>query len=524
MSESASIKVGMRMRPLVGHEKGQKPCISISGQQIDIIHANLSSEDQEQYEGEGPFAFDVVMDSSDKSSPDYVDNNKCYELMGKPLVEQVLLGYNACLFCYGQTGTGKTATMMGYEDLGSGLLPRMLGDMCTKADEMRKQGCKVTLTVQMLEVYNDEINDLLVDRDKWEKVNVKTRVLPSGVIIQGASERQVETLDECIKIMDEGTERKTIAATKMNPHSSRGHTVFKLTIEKSGGADAKKLKAEVYFADLAGHENIKTTAVTGQRLTELKHINGSLMYLQRAISEPARLSSSGGKGRKGNTYSPFRNSELTVLLANGLVGNSKAYVIVTLSPAAAHFDTSYSSIEFGLEVKGVKLEVSANVAVDPVQQVKALQAEVAQLKKALAEAQAGGPRPQPSPKGKAKAKPGKGTPTDKDSNDKDMEKMQAEIAKLKEENEALQKRIKDQDQAPDNAKTEQPHHPYLTKLSTFENKDELKAKEPHKNAGTASAPSKGKKPSKCCGCCAKRAPNDPEKARLSQIESGGAKE
>jgi len=472
------------------------------------------------------------MDSSDKSSPDYCDNNECYELMGKPLVEQVLLGYNVCLFCYGQTGTGKTATMMGYEDLGPGLLPRMLGDMCTKADEMRKQGCKVTLTVQMLEVYNDDINDLLVDRNQWEKVHVKTRVLPSGVIVQGASERQVETLDECIKIMDEGTERKTIAATKMNPKSSRGHTVFKLTIEKSGGVDAKRLKAEVYFADLAGHENIKTTAVTGQRLTELKHINGSLMYLQRAISELARMSSSGGKGRKGNNYSPFRNSELTVLLANGLVGNSKAYVIVTLSPAAAHFDTSYSSIEFGLEVKGVKLEVSANVAVDPVQQVKALQAEVAQLKKTLAEAQAGGPRPQPSPKGKvrvANAKtPVKGTSADqergKDSNDKDLEKMQEEIAKLKEENETLQRRIKDQGQAVDNARTEEPHHPYLlTKLSTFENKDELKAKEPHKYAGKTAAPSnpdKGQKPKKCCGCCSKRAPKDPEKARLSQIELG----
>lgn len=516
-TESASIKVGMRMRPLVGHEKGQKPCINITGQQIDIIHANLSAEDQEQYEGQGPFAFDVVMDSSDKSSPDFVDNNKCYELMGKPLVEQVLLGYNACLFCYGQTGTGKTATMMGYDELGPGLLPRMLGDMCTQAAEMRKQGCTVTLTVQMLEVYNDDINDLLVDRNKWDKVDVKTRVLPSGVIVQGASERQVESLDECIKIMDEGTERKTIAATKMNPQSSRGHTVFKLNIEKSGGGDAKKLKAEVYFADLAGHENIKTTAVTGQRLTELKHINGSLMYLQRAISELARLSSNGGKGRKGNTYSPFRNSELTVLLANGLVGNSKAYVIVTLSPAAAHFDTSYSSIEFGLEVKGVKLEVSANVAVDPVQQVKALQAEVVQLKKALADAQAGGPRLQPSPKGKAKPKPGKEKTDQKDANDKEVEKMQQTIAKLREENEALQKRIQDQGQATDNATNAQPQHPYLTKLSTFENKDELKAKTAGK---TASAPGKEQKSKKCCGFCAKRAPKDPEKARLSQLESG----
>jgi len=385
--------------------------------------------------------------------------------------------------------------------------------------------------------------------------------LPSGVIVQGASERQVETLDECIKIMDEGTERKTVAATKMNPHSSRGHTVFKLTVEKTGGPDGKNLKAEVYFADLAGHENIKTTAVTGDRLTELKHINGSLMYLQRAISELARMSGS-GKGRRGNNYSPFRNSELTVLLANGLVGNSKAYVIVTLSPAAAHFDTSHDSIEFGLEVKGVKLEVSANVAVDPLQQVKALQAEVAQLKKALAEAQAGGPQPQPqslpSPKGKAKAKAKADQKGKAESNDKEREQMQNEIAKLKEENAALLKKLKDQrgplvrkspaDQkgkadsndkegeqmqnetakskeqnaATDARADENQEHPYLTKLSTFENKDELLAKEPHKTAGKVGNPHprKEQQPKKCCGCCTKRAPKDPEKARLSEIESG----
>jgi len=173
--------------------------------------------------------------------------------------------------------------------------------------------------------------------------------------------------------------------------------IFKLFLHKSGGEDGTVLKSEVYFADLAGHENIKLTAVAGDRLTELKNINTSLMYLQRAIHSLA--TSSAGKGKRSTTassqvnFSVFRNSELTLLLANGLTGNSKAAVIVTLSPAAQHFSTSLSSIEFGLEVKGIKMDVHSTVTVDPASQIKKLEAEVKSLKAKLAAALAGQPMP-----------------------------------------------------------------------------------------------------------------------------------
>jgi hypothetical protein len=116
------------------------------------------------------------------------------------------------------------------------------------------------------------------------------------------------------------------------------------------------------------------------------------MYLQRAIHSLATSSGSGGKGAKVN-YSIFRNSELTMLLANGLTGNSKAAVIVTLSPAAQHFTTSLGSIEFAMEVKGIKMDVHSTVTVDPKTQIKQLEAEVASLRTQLAAAMAGQPLP-----------------------------------------------------------------------------------------------------------------------------------
>eukprot|EP00930_Biecheleria_cincta_P040102 TRINITY_DN2750_c0_g1_i1.p1 TRINITY_DN2750_c0_g1~~TRINITY_DN2750_c0_g1_i1.p1 ORF type:complete len:1671 (+),score=338.01 TRINITY_DN2750_c0_g1_i1:189-5201(+) len=384
-----AILVGLRMRPLVDHEQGQLPCLGISGNRIDVISENLAQEDRGQHAGKGPYMFDIVMDSSNPASSDYVSNDKCYELMGRPLVEQAFKGYNTCLFCYGQTGTGKTATVMGNQELGQGLLPRLLGDICDEADKLRQAGSKVSLAIQMLEVYNESINDLLIDRSKWKNVRIKTQVLPEGVKLQGASLRYVDTVDSCLKVLWEGQRRQTFAKTKMNPASSRGHLVFKLCIDISEpnvtqSSTGTTRHAEVYFADLAGHENIKTTEVAGQQLGELRHINSSLMYLQRAISDMAKQSRGRRTSRKTN-FMHFRNSELTLLLANGLVGNSKAYLIVTMSPSAAHCDASLDSIEFALEVKGIKLAVSANVAVDPADEAARLQLIVEDLTRQVEE-------------------------------------------------------------------------------------------------------------------------------------------
>jgi len=389
----AAIKVGMRMRPMVGHEEGQKPCILISDKNVSCISENLSKHDKEMHPNVGPWTFDYAMDSSQKDSPDFCGNDGCYDQMGKPLVQALLDGYNSCLFCYGQTGTGKTATIMGYPGLGKGLLPRMLEDLMEAADEMRGEGCTVKVQCSVLEVYNEHVNDLLVDKKDWGKVPVKTAALPAGITIKGAQVREVTTLKDCEQILDEGDKRKTVFPTKMNPGSSRGHLVFKLVFHRSGGASGMKLDCEVYFADLAGHENIKMTAVTGDRLTELKNINSSLMYLQRAIHSLATSTTTKAKGsaKAKVNWSIFRNSELTMLLANGLTGNSKAAVIVTLSPAAQHFETSLSSIEFGLEVKGIKMDVHSVISVDPAAQIKKLEAEVMMLRGQLKDAQAGIP-------------------------------------------------------------------------------------------------------------------------------------
>eukprot|EP00435_Cladocopium_sp_Y103_P020768 s2711_g5.t1 len=107
-----TIWVGMRLRPLVEREKGQPHCLRIEGPEVHVVEEALDSERRMELH-RAYFAFDVAMDSTDPSKPEYISQEKCYEIMGGRMVQHMLQGFNTCLFCYGQTGTGKTTTIMG---------------------------------------------------------------------------------------------------------------------------------------------------------------------------------------------------------------------------------------------------------------------------------------------------------------------------------------------------------------------------------------------------------------------------
>eukprot|EP00928_Gymnodinium_smaydae_P020059 TRINITY_DN17745_c0_g1_i2.p1 TRINITY_DN17745_c0_g1~~TRINITY_DN17745_c0_g1_i2.p1 ORF type:complete len:570 (+),score=156.17 TRINITY_DN17745_c0_g1_i2:235-1710(+) len=345
------------------------------------------------------------MDSSDDTLKQFVSNERCYEHMGKPMLELAMKGYNVCLFCYGQTGTGKTTTIMGDAHVGKGLLPQLLEDLFKRADEMRSQGASVDLNLQMMEVYNETIHDLLIPKEKREqgKGKVETHVLPAGVLISGAETIKVERLEDCMRLIDVGNGNRVVATTEMNPQSSRGHSVIKLTFVRSGGEDHTVLSSEIYFADLAGHENERLTKVKGEHLKELSYINSSLMWLQNCIHAVGEAGEKNHSGRRRSVCMPrhrssihapdgspnaartdlskFRNSKLTLLLANAMTGNSCTAVIVTLSPAAGHYETSLSSLKFAAEVKGIKMEAKANVQQEPPDVIiKRLQDEITELR------------------------------------------------------------------------------------------------------------------------------------------------
>lgn len=394
-----AICVGVRLRPLVKHEKGEKHCLAIDDNTVSILSSGLpnGSSSLKGASEKSDFVFDYAMDSTNPSKSEHVSQARCYELMAQKMVGHAAEGYSSCLICYGQTGTGKTMTIMGNMSPATeqGVLLRLLADLFKDIREQSAQGLTSSLTVQMLEVYNEKIKDLLVKcpcPPGWvcqctNKVDVHMHP-KFGVYLKGAGEETVETLERCIEVIDYGNSNKTVAATAMNAKSSRGHTVFKLKMERRG-ADSQVIASEVFFVDLAGRENEKTTQVTGERMVELTFINKSLMFLASCIQslgaaspDAKRKSVTPTTARKD--MSKFRNSKLTLLLSNALTGNSKTSLIGTLSPAAAHFEESLSTLKFASTVKNIKVEAKAKTGVDSKSLVAGLQEEIKSLKEQIA--------------------------------------------------------------------------------------------------------------------------------------------
>uniref|UniRef100_A0A7S4RK85 Kinesin motor domain-containing protein n=1 Tax=Alexandrium monilatum TaxID=311494 RepID=A0A7S4RK85_9DINO len=443
MSSKEAICVGVRLRPFVAYEKGQKQCLTIRDNVVSVVGEVVGREARD-------FAFDHAMDSTDPSSANYVDQEKCYDLMSRRTVEHIFQGYNTCLFCYGQTGTGKTTTIMGEVEpvAKQGLLLRLLHDLFEQGAKLQDEGCTMHFRVQMLEVYNDKIRDLLVPADSETRKSPEVHLHPQhGVYVRGMTEDVVESFNQCVKLIDYGNTMKMVAATAMNSKSSRGHTIFKLMLEKRGGSDKTIITSEAFFVDLAGRENEKTTQVTGQRFAELTFINRSLLWLSICIqalgdhasgpsSARRRTATAEGKDRRAprdssgpdldgpntegglrgssllsspqsgrrktcstagkdspatprrlveaSASSRFRNSKLTMLLYNALNGNSKTAMIGTLSPAVANFEESLSTLKFASTVKNIKVEAKQATEVDKDCLVKSLQEELRRLKEQMA--------------------------------------------------------------------------------------------------------------------------------------------
>ena len=167
------------------------------------------------------------------------------------------------MFAYGQTGTGKSTTIVGLMSLPSeqGLLPRLLSDFFAACDQMRSEVAEVNCKLQMIELYNEQIRDLLAPavKDKTKAPRPEIHVHPKvGVYITDIQDLVVTTSQECFDLIEYGNNMKTIAATAMNPQSSRGCTIIKFHMEKKI-ADASCTVSDCWVVDLAGRENEKTT-------------------------------------------------------------------------------------------------------------------------------------------------------------------------------------------------------------------------------------------------------------------------
>ncbi len=292
-------------------------------------------------------------------------------------------GFNTSLFAYGQTGSGKSYSIVGYGN-NKGIVPLVCDCLFTTIEEnKRADGNKIRyqVTLSMLEVYNEQVRDLLSKDHSLKGLPVRQDTTLNKFFVQGLSKVQVHSYSEIERRIAEGTANRTLAATKMNATSSRAHTVVTILFEQiQKNTEGKEItkSSEINLVDLAGSERADSTGATGDTLKEGSMINKSLSCLGNVISALAELSTN----KKSKIVVPYRDSVLTKLLQNSLGGNSKTIMIAALSPADINFEETLSTLRYADRAKQIKTVATVNESATE-KLIRTLKEENDRLKKML---------------------------------------------------------------------------------------------------------------------------------------------
>ena len=274
-----------------------------------------------------------------------------YQEVASDTVQDVLNGFNGTIFAYGQTGTGKTHTMMGErgDPQQRGIIPRVVEQLFDSIAEQAGEQT-TTVTVEYLEVYRESLKDLCaaVGGPKLTIRGVDGR--GRGLYVQGLSSHSVASADDVLAVLDAGEQQRAVAATRMNDASSRSHAVFTIIVRRKSIADGSTTEGKLNLVDLAGSEKVAKTGASGKTLQEARMINLSLSVLTNVI---AALASK-------KKHVPYRDSVLTRLLQSSLGGNTKTSVVVACSPSGDSKGETASSLGFGKRAKSIQNVVQQN--------------------------------------------------------------------------------------------------------------------------------------------------------------------
>ncbi|KAL6012652.1 hypothetical protein ACLOJK_003141 [Asimina triloba] len=265
-----------------------------------------------------------------------------------PMVVSVLDGYNVCIFAYGQTGTGKTFTMEGTEQ-NRGVNYRTLEELF-KFSKEREAMFAYNISVSVLEVYNEQIRDLLATSPSSKRLEIR-QAAEGFHHVPGIVEAKVKNIKEVWDVLQSGSNARAVGSNNVNEHSSRSHCMLCVTVQSKNLMNGECTKSKLWLVDLAGSERLARTDVQGERLKEAQNINRSLSALGDVISALAAKSS----------HIPYRNSKLTHLLQDSLGtptvqwGDSKTLMFVQISPSEKDLGETLSSLNFASRVRGVEL-------------------------------------------------------------------------------------------------------------------------------------------------------------------------
>ncbi|KAK9235877.1 P-loop containing nucleoside triphosphate hydrolase protein [Lipomyces kononenkoae] len=359
---SSSIKVVARFRPQNAAEvqQGGSGIVSFAGKDTCII---------ETKDVGGNFTFDRVFPMESKQSD-------VFNFSIKSTVDDILNGYNGTVFAYGQTGAGKSYTMMGpsIEGPQRGIIPRIVEQIFASIMQSPAE-IEYTVRVSYMEIYMERIKDLLQpSMDNLPIHEEKSR----GVYVKGLSEIYVASVEEVYDVMRRGANARAIASTNMNQESSRSHSIFALVVSQKNVDTGSSKSGQLFLVDLAGSEKVGKTGASGLVLEEAKKINKSLSALGMVIN-----ALTDGK----STHIPYRDSKLTRILQESLGGNSRTTLIVNCSPSSYNDQETISTLRFGVRAKNIKNKPHINAELSPAElklQLRKIQSQNSAYEKYIA--------------------------------------------------------------------------------------------------------------------------------------------
>uniref|UniRef100_A0A8B9FVD3 plus-end-directed kinesin ATPase n=1 Tax=Amazona collaria TaxID=241587 RepID=A0A8B9FVD3_9PSIT len=379
----ASVKVAVRVRPFNSREMSResKCIIQMSGSTTTILNPKQPKETPKS------FSFDYSYWShTTPADVNYASQKQVYRDIGEEMLQHAFEGYNVCIFAYGQTGAGKSYTMMGKQEKDQqGIIPQLCEDLFSRINDTTNDNMSYSVEVSYMEIYCERVRDLLNPKNKG---NLRVREHPlMGPYVEDLSKLAVTSYNDIQDLMDSGNKARTVAATNMNETSSRSHAVFNIIFtQKRHDAETDittEKVSKISLVDLAGSERADSTGAKGTRLKEGANINKSLTTLGKVISALAEMVGSwSNKKKKKTDFIPYRDSVLTWLLRENLGGNSRTAMVAALSPADINYDETLSTLRYADRAKQIRCNAVINE--DPNNKlIRELKDEVARLRDLL---------------------------------------------------------------------------------------------------------------------------------------------
>ena len=382
-----SVKVAVRVRPFNTRE------ISQNSTSIIEMPGNNQTKIIDESGKEKTYTFDHSFWSHDgykvledgyfePEDEKYADQKYVFNAVGKEILDNAWQGYHCCLFAYGQTGSGKVILWFGAN---KEIVPISCDEIFSRISQNNDNDKKYEVQVSMLEIYNEKVQDLLIDPNKRPPGGLKIRqstVL--GVYVEGLTKYPVTSYEEIDRKMEEGYRNRTIGATLMNATSSRAHTIVMIDfrqLTQVGKKTTTKISM-INLVDLAGSERLGSTGASGDRLKEGCNINKSLLILGNVINCLADKAI----GKAKNMLPSYRDSALTRILQNALGGNSKTVMICALSPASINYEETLSTLRYADRAKKIQNKAVINES-EHDKMIRLLREENSGLKKMIEDLQ-----------------------------------------------------------------------------------------------------------------------------------------